>query len=445
MAEYKAEFSSLVARNSSSLEDFVDEGEFTGDGTYIKYLGSYAFYQNTRIKNIKLPGAIYNEKFSSSEQLFGYCDKLETVELESFDTIPYNCFNHCDKLKSIKFSPNLKKIKSYSFQSTGFKTLEISNAENDVIEIAANAFFSSGIQDLIIDSLNVATINNTSLVYCPISRGDGAIYVPENVIQAYQEDQKWAQYKKQIYPIKRDERNQVILKENYDTIQDDWEVIINNSNNKPNNFPYEIGDTKSFSFILDGTEYTAQMRIVALDTDIINSNETAKITWMSNYFFPINKKVYTYDKNGQNYISWQDSELRTFLNSTLFEAINDSNLKNGIKEVKKISTYGKNGTEILEQITSDLIWIPSCREMNITPPVMETNGVIYNIFSSDYNRYIRRQPSNTSNPNYITRTSSRYTREGYTDRQAYYSTYGSGYSESDASANTWPFIFGFCT
>lgn len=153
-----------------------------------------------------------------------------------------------------------------------------------------------------------------------------------------------------------------------ETITDDWSTILTNSNYATD---YSIGDTKSLNL---GTEGRQLMEIVAFDTDDkADGTGKAKITWISKGL--LNNAYYTNSANG---IPWSDSQIRSTLQSTIKALIPDV-VRNHIVSVTKTS-YTAASTDA---VTSDDIWLPSARELNLGyTSNQETTGVTYsNIYT----------------------------------------------------------------
>jgi hypothetical protein len=92
---------------------------------------------------------------------------------------------------------------------------------------------------------------------------------------------------------------------------------------------------------------------------------------------------------------WEKCEMRSYLKSTIKPLIPE-NVRNAIKNVMKYSNgYDTNGTEIMNGITTDDVWIPSCREVHDTT-YPETVGCTYDSLFVDYTKR-KKEITGTSN------------------------------------------------
>lgn len=173
-----------------------------------------------------------------------------------------------------------------------------------------------------------------------------------------------------------------------ETISDSWDTILANENYATD---YNIGDTKYLDL---GTEGKQLMEIVAFDTDDrADGNGKAGITWISKGL--LNTEIAMIDS------TWRDSAVRNVLTSTVYELI-PSNVKTKIINITKSSyCYNKQNSSFEFVNTNDMLWIPSCRELN-TPANKETSGYIYsNKFNDNTSRIKKR---NGNEWVYLTRT-----------------------------------------
>jgi len=188
-----------------------------------------------------------------------------------------------------------------------------------------------------------------------IAYKNGAIYVPENLLESYKNDDYWG-YRYIIVPITEPFQ----LLETFDTIKDTWDVIVQNcrvateSNQSPID-KYEIGDSKVF-YDLNGNPFYAELVAKFADTDS-NTNRKIATTWITRELYPNNRVFSSNDSH-----NWDNSTIRSYLNNAdtgVFSMIENTNLKNNIKTVNKIS-YNLDGSKTTSQ---DKLWLPSIREI----------------------------------------------------------------------------------
>ena len=81
------------------------------------------------------------------------------------------------------------------------KTQSIETADLSVTEIGAYAFYNNDLSSLTLRANQVVTLGENALKGTPIEDGIGTIYVPSNLVSAYQADNAWSAYSNQIKSI----------------------------------------------------------------------------------------------------------------------------------------------------------------------------------------------------------------------------------------------------
>ncbi len=98
--------------------------------------------------------------------------------------------------------PLVRNIQRYGFRNcTSLHTVDVGEDGSDtVINFTANAFNgASALSTLIIRSNTVATLQATSVfTTCPITNGNGFIYVPDTLVESYKTATNWSTYANQI-------------------------------------------------------------------------------------------------------------------------------------------------------------------------------------------------------------------------------------------------------
>lgn len=113
-----------------------------------------------------------------------------------------------------------------------------------------------------------------------------------------------------------------------------------------------------------GSEGIINMQIAAFDTDdLADGSGKAPITWLA-YDFAATKVRYNpvYESGVEgtgNVGGWEKSELRSYMNATIFALIPE-NVRNHIQTVTKIHM---GGSQSIAQTTTDKVWIPSHTEI----------------------------------------------------------------------------------
>ena len=207
-----------------------------------------------------------------------------------------------------------------------------------------------------------------------------------------------------------------------DTISDSWEEIIANCDNGTYASKYQIGDLKTIDV---GTEGPVQMQIVAIDTDLLASDNTKKapITWISKQLLNTYKTMHS---TASGYLSnWANCDMRTYLRGTILPML-PSIVQNNIKEVTKYTNQRTGSTTFTTISSTEDIWLPSYREISNNTSYCETSGVQYSsIFTNDASRV----KSKVGNNAYYW-----WTRSASGDSDSYYS-YCFAYVYSSGSAS----------
>ena len=331
----------------------------------------------------------------------------------------YACY-HNTGLQSLEL-PGVSHIKSNAFYSCS--NLEVvklggEGSSNSLI-IEANAFnVCSKLKHLVIDRSAMATLAATSaLAGTLIEKGDGAVYVPENLVSTYKANNNWKNYfitKLANYPLSV-----------FDSIEDSWSTILTNPDYAT---AYAVKDTKTME-LTDGTKI--KMDLAAIDTDVKSDNSgTAKMTWICHVI------PYTYRMNsaGVTTNGWAGSEMRSWLISDILSKI-PTEIKSHMVSVKKSYLSVSPNTETLW--SDDEIWIPSYKEVGFTGATyIESDGVVYSsLFGSKTDR-IKHNTSGSADKWWLRTAYSEYLFD-LVDND--------GSNANSYSENTRGVVFGFCT
>lgn len=278
----------------------------------------------------------------------------------------------------------------------------------------------------------------------PIGNGQGYIYVPKNLIDAYQRDQNWSTYASKIRSIEDDYPTAKAADADTIPTSKTWADIITDCNtNQLDTQIYYIGATKTLK--IDGMP--TRMKIVDFNKDNYEDStgtKIASITWLED-------TVTRFDSLSFNSIT-SSSIARMYNNvssvqnhlTELYNKIEDQNLKEGIKAVKKIC-HGYNSTqqEINEAPTTQFkLWIPAAYEVGVN--TYNSSGTLsrYQYFSTNIPDYKIGETGQRANKILVRDFSG--DSAGYLDTLSYNST--SNKAElSPNSGNSGYIIFGFCT
>lgn len=165
-----------------------------------------------------------------------------------------------------------------------------------------------------------------------------------------------------------------------------WDqVIVSTQTGKYKNF--EIGAMKELDL---GSEGIVHMQIVGIDEDdLADGSGKAPLTFISKELLKTSHRM---NATNTNTGGWEASEMRTYLRGTVKPLI-PSAVATQIKEVKKYS-YSYDGN-IANAETTDDVWIPSRREVNITS-AKETLGPVYSAVFPDNASKIKAKTGETN-------------------------------------------------
>ena len=324
--------------------------------------------------------------------------------------------------------PGIAQIKANAFDScTALEMVHLGGYESSgSLSIAANAFNAcSSLKHLIVDRPTKATLAAVSgLAGTPIARGEGAVYVPTDLLASYKADNVWKNFfiaDKAKYPLTA-----------FDSLADySWTDILTNSDYATD---YAIKDTKTME-LTDGTKI--KMDLAAFNTDDKSDDSgKAKMTWIC-HGIPFTSKMHsTADTSG----GWITRDvIYSFLQGILDKIPQE--IKSHIVSVKKPYRV-KTPTD--ETLSSDeLIWLLSYKEVGFTNATyIESDGVVYSgLFTSGTT-----SAANATRVKYNTSGSANV----WWLRSASSSTnfrfvYNNGSELNNSAGSTNGVVFGFCT
>ena len=393
--------------------------EFKEDA--VDWVRHYAFRNNKTLVNVELPTVAYNSSSSRNNYMFQNCTALKNVKLKGMIRTPQYAFSGCTALESVEMSDNLSYIDSYFLNNCPITIFDTKNTSNATFTVNSNAFNTSKITHLILRSTKVATLSNiNAFTSTPIYIDEGAVYVPATLLDSYKNATNWSQIAANIYPIEEVD-GEIVLRSNFDTIQDTWEQILAAEADGSYSTKYHVGDTKSVS--IDGVN--VKMQIAAFDTDTIaDSTEKAKISWVLKNLVNSTQKTITRS------VGWPQTNVYTYLNDTssgVYSKI-ESTVKDAIKTVVKSYRDGSTGTN---KFSNDKLWLLSGQELGLT---METSGVVYSELFPTQTKRIKMQ--NTGASAWWLRSSTSGT---------FYAIDNKGSLSNSYYANALYIVFGFCT
>lgn len=216
----------------------------------------------------------------------------------------------------------------------------------------------------------------------PIGAGNGRIYVPDNLVDAYKAATYWSTYNEKIFSLSQYELDKAEENE----ITDSWPQIIENCNNGLAAGMYQVGDYKT----LEINGCPTQMVIVntanagngtSSNRDVLASNpsQPVQLTWMEKTISRFNKNSIT----SVSPYSYNNSESFQTILENIFNGISDdTGLKsnNGIKLVQK-SCFGfeSGSASSTSSLNNFKIWVPSAAEVGFRQS--QTN-LVYDYFKN---------------------------------------------------------------
>lgn len=306
---------------------------------------------------------------------------------------------------------------------TNLTTVDLTDTTN-AAQIAANAFSGcTKLTHLIIRSSTAGTMSATSaLSGTKIASGNGAIYVPTNLVSTYKAASNWSTYASQIYPIS------AYPVTDFSTITDSWDDIFAAETAGTHATDYSVGDTKLLTVSDGSNTVDMYMQIAGFDCDpLANGSGNAKISWICKSILTTHRMNAT----GTTTDGWSATEMRTWLRDTIYPTL-PTNIKNAIKSVTK--TYYDYGTTSTKTET-DTIWIPSYREVGFGTNV-ETSGPIYSGLFTNATSRIKYNAAGSANSWWLRSANS---------GSHFYHVSTNGTSTNFYATTADGVVFGFCT
>lgn len=164
------------------------------------YLGTRTFYSCYALSYVNLP-----ECSTIWTLTFTYCSSLNTVNLPNCTSIGLQAFYGCWSLSHI----SLPECKYIGVQAFGFCS-SLSEVNLQKCEtLAPGAFVTcTHLVKVTINTPSVCEMQYDSVlapqlafINTPIESGEGSIYVPASLVDAYKSAQYWSTYKNNIFPI----------------------------------------------------------------------------------------------------------------------------------------------------------------------------------------------------------------------------------------------------
>ena len=159
------------------------------------YFASYLSVTTSDITGVSLPECRY-----ICEDAFQYCSSLTQVNLPECRYISDFAFDNCESLSQISL-PECRYIGEEAFQHCSLKQVSLPKCSY----IGNGAFLQClPLMSITIGYSSVCNMNVTNFdafegTY--IGYGNGSIYVPASLVEAYKSAENWSKYSSQIFPI----------------------------------------------------------------------------------------------------------------------------------------------------------------------------------------------------------------------------------------------------
>lgn len=343
---------------------------------------------------------------------------LTSFEDDGVTKVGENCLRYHTALTDVTL-PQCKSVEPYGLAGcTNLEVVDMLGSDT----IMSNAFNGdTKLAHLLLRGASKTTISATGVfTSTPYTMGEGAVYVPQDLVATYKADSNWSIYP--IFPLS--EYPKTSLPE---TVSDSWSDIIAASANGTYDSKYAVGDVKSMS--IDGTTY--YFVLAAKDADVLASDGTTTVpmTWL------MFKKFYgtMHNMNSTNTTSggWEASAMRTWLSGTVLPLM-PAEVQAAIKEVRKYSdTY--ESAIVHDQVTADKLWIPSAREVFGGTSYEQTGPIYSSLFPSQSSR-VRYNQSGSAYGWWLRSANSAYD---------FHYVNGSGGRYSGNANNTYGVVLGF--
>lgn len=334
------------------------------------------------------------------------------------------CLRYHTSLTDVTLS-QCKSVESYGLAScTNLEVVDMLGTGT----IASNAFDGdTKLAHLLLRGESKTTLSSTNAFQTtPIFLGNGAIYVPSNLLATYKADTYWKNFfitTLDKYPLS-----------SFDIITESW-AELDAMTQAQIEAKYAIGDTKLIDL---GTHGKVYAQIAGFGLDDLASGGKAKVTFVTKGLLATYKRMNPPSSGAQGTGAnggWEYSEMRTDLNSTYF-ALLPSELQAAIKSVIKYSDYIVPGETAIthDQETQDKLWIPSSREI-FGGSSTEQMGPIYSDRFPNSNSRIKYDQSGSTSYWWL-RSSATATNFRVVNNN--------GTTTGNAAANTRGVVLGFC-
>ena len=275
------------------------------------------------------------------------------------------------------------------------------------------------LESVVIRSTTMSTLSNVNaFTGTPISRGDGAIYVPSNLVSTYKADNNWKNFfiaSIDDYPL-----------DNYDTITDSLDTIKSYLDAGTMADHYSIKDTKTIDLDED-TKVTLQIAKFSGD-ELSDGTGNAPVTVIFKDVLH-NNQMNTTNATGTG---WVSMPLYTTIQSEILPKIEAIFGAGRIKEVVKTYTDYSTGSKVVKS-SNEKLWLLSEHEVFNTN-TYETSGVIYNeLFNTATDRV-----------KYLDSAASYWWLRSASSATSFRCVYSNGGGSNFSASGSFGLVLGFC-
>ena len=306
---------------------------------------------------------------------------LTIFEDDGVTKVGANCLRNHTALTNVTL-PQCKSVESYGLANcTALTTVDMLGGSTGTI--AADTFNGdTALAHLILRSGSMTTLSNTSaFTSTPISSGNGAVYVPLDLLATYKAHNGWKNYV--ILPLS------AYPATDFSTITESW-AELDAMTQAQIEAKYAVGDTKLVDL---GTEGKVYAQIAGFGLDDLASSDKAKVTFVAKGLLATNRRM---NSGSTTAGGWAASVMRTYLSGTILPLM-PSELQSAIKEVTKYSDGYENSAIVHDETTTDKLWIPSAREVYGGTSYEQTGPVYGDLFGGNSARVRYDQSGSASN------------------------------------------------
>ena len=349
----------------------VREGEtavYTGTTPTSSQTGFEFIGWDKALTNIRAATDFYAQFRDTRSAVIQYVEGTMTDYFsDTATTVADNAFNQHANL--VTATTSATSIGADAFVSdVSLTTVDLTSTS--AVTIGADAFIGcTKLANLVVRSATMSTLSASALSSTAIASNEGAIFVPDLLVDTYKAGTNWGSYV--ILPLSEYPTT------DYSTIRDSWSSIIAATQNGTAN-KYSVGDTKLLDVGAGGKVYVQVAKV-----------DKTGLTFVTKRMLQSTRSMNSTDTTVGG---WANSEMRSWLNTDVFNRL-PSELQASIASVTKYSDGYENGAIIHDGVvTQDKLWLLSAQEV-FGGTSHETQGEYYSDLFPDINSRKRALPT----------------------------------------------------